>query len=312
MVTKAERGERLERRVAELIDNAKAPNTRRAYESRWAQWVDWCMNSMDIDPMNATGDEFALYVAAMVDAQLKVSTIKQARAAVRHVYEEAGKPSPTTMTRVTSVVQGARRELGDASNRARALLPSELAAMFEACADRPATLRDRAMLLVWFHAALRRSELAALDRRDISVTEGGLSVLIRRSKTDQFGEGKTIPIARTDTELCPVKAWERWARAAGDSGPAFPPISKTGKVLARRMNPGSLAGVLDRLALDAGVDLEKLSPHSMRAGFVTDAAMRGHTPNSIARITRHTDMNVLDSYIRPVTMWDNPILKPLS
>ncbi len=123
------------------------------------------------------------------------------------------------------------------------------------------------------------------------------------------GVGADVPIARQHPPLCAAHAWDEWARVLPVGSPAFPPITKSGRILARHMNPGSLSEYLDRIATSAGVDLERLSPHSMRAGMITALAVEGHTETSIAGISRHESLDVLRGYVRPAQVWDNPALR---
>ena len=136
-------------------------------------------------------------------------------------------------------------------------------------------LRDRALLLLGFAGAFRRSELVALDVADIAETETGLLVTIRRSKTDQEGEGVTIAIARGDV-ACPVKALREWLDAAGiEAGPIFRPINKAGTVAAQRLTDRSVANIVKAYADRAGFDASTFSGHSLRSGFLTSAAANG-------------------------------------
>ena len=136
-------------------------------------------------------------------------------------------------------------------------------------------MRDRALLLLGFAGAFRRSELVALDVADIAETETGLLVMIRRSKTDQDGEGVTIAIARGDV-ACPARALREWLDAAGiEAGPIFKPINKAGTVSGERLTDRSVANIVKAHAERAGFDANLFSGHSLRSGFLTSAAARG-------------------------------------
>src|ERR1700747_993241 len=135
-----------------------------------------------------------------------------------------------------------------------------------------AGLRDRALLLIGFGGALRRSELVALDVADLEETETGLLVTIRGSKTDQDRGGVTIAIARGDV-ACPVKALRAWLNAADiEAGPIFRPIDKGGTVRDSRLTDRSVANIVKAYAKRAGFDASMFSGHSLRAGFPTSAA----------------------------------------
>jgi site-specific recombinase XerD len=141
--------------------------------------------------------------------------------------------------------------------------------------DRLSGLRDRALLLLGFAGALRRSELVALDVADIAEAKTGLLVTIRRSKTDQEGEGITIAIARGDV-ACPARALREWLDAAGiEAGPIFRPINKASTVATGRLTDRSVANIVKAYAGRAGFDASTFSGHSLRSGFLTSAAAKG-------------------------------------
>ena len=160
--------------------------------------------------------------------------------------------------------------------------------------DKLAGLRDRALLLVGFGGALRRSELVALDVADIAETETGLLVTIRGSKTDQERAGTTIAIARGDV-ACPAKELREWLDAAGiESGPIFRPIDKGGTVRAFRLTCRSVAAYAAR----AGFDASTFSGHSLRAGFLTSAAGKGASIFKMMDVSRHKSVDTLRGYVR--------------
>ncbi len=173
----------------------------------------------------------------------------------------------------------------------------------------PSTLvgiRDRAILLVGFVGAFRRSELVALDVEDVAAHAAGLVVILRRSKVDQEPRGfaKAIPYGG-DTATCPVTAMKAWLEAARiTSGPLFRSIDRHGNVAPDRTSGLTVARVVKRAALAAGLDAERFSGHSLRLGFVTTAARRGCSERSIANQTGHRSMPVLRGYIRRANVFE--------
>jgi site-specific recombinase XerD len=159
-------------------------------------------------------------------------------------------------------------------------------------------LRDRALLLLGFAGAFRRSELVALDASDIQFCDGGLRVRIRRSKTDQEGEGATIAIV-PGSFACPVKATRDWLKTARiKTGPVFRPISKTGRVLSRRLSDRAVAEVVKACARRVGLKAKDFSGHSLRSGFLTSAARRGASIFKMMDVSRHKSVDTLRSYVR--------------
>jgi integrase len=171
-------------------------------------------------------------------------------------------------------MRGIRRTFGNARIRKAPAVAAKMLSMVAAGPVNLAGLRDRALLLLGFAGAFRRSELVALDAADIEETEAGLRVTIRHSKTDQEGQGVTIAIARGDV-ACLVKALREWLGAAGiEAGPLFRPIDKAGRVARARLTDRSVANIVKAYAKRAGFDASTFSGHSLRSGFLTSAAAK--------------------------------------
>ena len=166
-----------------------------------------------------------------------------------------------------------------------------------------AGFRDRAILLLGFAGAFRRSELVALDVADIAETETGLLVSIRRSKTDQDGEGVTVAIARGDV-ACPARALREWLDAAGiETGPIFRAINKAGRVAAERLTDRSVANIVKAYAERAGFDASTFSGHSLRSGFLTSAAAKGASIFKMMDVSRHKSVDTLRGYVRDAELF---------
>jgi integrase len=166
-------------------------------------------------------------------------------------------------------------------------------------------LRDRAILLLGFAGALRRSELVALNVADIEPSDGGLRVNIRRSKTDQEGEGTVIAIVVGITD-CPAKALIAWLSAAAIiEGPVFRPINKAGKVSRRRLSDRSVANVVKFYAGRIGLDARVFSGHSLRSGFLTSAAANGASIFKMMDVSRHKSIDNLRAYVRDAELFKN-------
>ena len=161
-------------------------------------------------------------------------------------------------------------------------------------------LRDRALLLVGFAGALRRSELARLQVGDVAVTPEGLRLVVRQAKTDQEGRGLVKGIRYGEQRLtCPVRSLRDWCRAAGiDEGPIFRGVDRHGNVAGSALSGRSVARIVKRAARRAGLDPSQYSGHSLRAGFTTQAARAGTPERIIQRHTGHKDLRTLRTYIR--------------
>jgi integrase len=165
--------------------------------------------------------------------------------------------------------------------------------------------RDRALLMLGFAGALRRSELIGLDVRDLASAPQGLAVTLRRSKTDQFNEGCQLGIQYGQTKDCPVKALQNWlAKTAIVAGPLFRPVNKAGNVSQRRLSGEAVSIIIKRRLVAAGIDSAGYSGHSLRAGFATSAAMEGSPLWKVRMQTRHATDQGVARYIRAKGLFD--------
>lgn len=286
---------------------SRAPQTLRAYRADLEHFAAWCAgrNAATIPAAPATVAE---YVADLAKTY-KPSTISRRLAAISVAHKLAGHETPTKSATVLAVLTGVRRTLGTAPEQHAPAGIGEVRRMVARLDLATATgLRDRALLLVGFALAARRSELVALEVADFTEKDAGLVVTIRRSKTDQEGRGteRALPFG-TDPETCPVRALRAWLEVARiTAGPVFRSVDRWGHIGAS-MTPGAVADVVKRCATLAGLDAAKYSGHSLRAGFCTTAAARGASERAIARQTGHAvNSPVLRTYIRHAsTFTDN-------
>jgi integrase len=162
-------------------------------------------------------------------------------------------------------------------------------------------LRDRALLLVGFAGAFRRSELVAINCTDLEWMDEGLIVTLPRSKTDQEGKGRLVAIPRGSPDFCPVEALGTWLRSAGvEEGTLFRAIDCHGSVYGDGLSPDSVARIIKKKAAAVGLDPARFSGHSLRAGLVTSAAAAGVPEWAIRRLTGHRSEAMLHRYVRPV------------
>lgn len=283
-------------RAAGLAEGARASNTRRAYRSDWAHFSGWC-EAQGFDPLPAAPASVGLYLAAF-ETVLSVATLVRRLSAIAVAHRMAGHSLDVRHPAIADVMAGIRKARGSAQRHAEALTVSRLRQVLAGLGEGLSDRRDRALLLIGTSAALRRSELVALDVADIAVQPEGLRVMIRRSKTDQDGEGAVLAIGRTGTATCPAAAYAAWLGATGISGGAvFRGVDRHGR-LGGRLSTNAVAGIVKRRAAAAGLDPAVYSGHSMRAGFATSAAGAGIAETRIMRQTRHTSTATLRRYVR--------------
>jgi site-specific recombinase XerD len=285
--------------VRGFVAESLSPATRRAYRAALAAFRSWC-EAAGAEPLRASPEMVAAFVAAEAQAGRKVATLEQRVAAIRWLHEAAGLETPTSAKLVRATMQGIRRELGVAPARKAPATVERLAAMVaHADPTTPKGFRDRALLLFGFASALRRSELVALAVDDLEATDRGLLVMVRRSKTDQEGRGhvRAIPIGR-HAETCPVRALRAWLEAAAITrGPVFRSVDRHGRI-GESMSARAVAEVVKSYAQAAGLDPSAFSGHSLRAGFVTSAAERGARAERIMDHTGHRSVAMVRVYTR--------------
>jgi len=219
------------------------------------------------------------------------------------VHQARGFESPCRSELCRSVLKGIRRTLGTAPNEKAPLLAIDVREMVAALPDTLLGFRDRALLLLGFAGAFRRSELVALNVEDLAFTEDGLIVTLRRSKTDQEGHGRKIGVpALPASDACPVRGLREWlAAAAITEGPLFRSVS-SGRLHHERLSDQTVAKVVKR-HLPTGHDTAKYAGHSLRAGFVTSAAAGGASIKAICRTSGHRSIETVMRYIREASLF---------
>lgn len=279
---------------------ARAKSTLRAYEHDWKQFRVWCEQNRLV-PLPASSQAVILYSTDLTkNRNKKWNTLARRLAAISQLHQQAGFESPTRTWAVKQFLSGLRRERGVAPARKKPVLVADLQQILKQIPDSLLGLRDRALLLVGFAGAFRRSELVALDAGDIERTRDGLVVTVRRSKTDQAGEGRKIGIPPgVEEATCPVAALDRWLAAARiDSGPLFRTMNRHGRVLDRRLSAEGVAIVVKRYVEKLGYDPAQLAGHSLRAGLATSAAAAGKSERAIMNQTGHRSVATVRRYIR--------------
>jgi len=283
---------------------AKAPRTLDAYRADWRTFCAWC-DRMGLPSLPASPQTVALYLTARAQEGRKVATISRELAAISQAHLLAGHPSPRSAGPVREVLKGIRRTLGTAQTQKAPLMGPELRQVLEALPQGLLGLRDRALLLVGFSGAFRRSELVGLEVRDVRFGKEGLTVTLRRSKTDQEGAGRTVALPYSGTpDACPVRALRAWLDAASiQQGTLMRSVSRHGAVSTRPLTGRAVALVVQRACAAAGLEAARYAGHSLRAGMATTAARRGKSEAAIMRQTGHRSVAMVRRYIRDADLW---------
>jgi integrase len=285
----------------DYASDAHSQATRRAYRSDWADFTAFC-RATNLSPLPAAPETIAAYFAAMAATHAR-STIQRRLAAIGQAHRLAGQEWIPSHPIIRTTLRGIGRRHGSAVRRSAALTTVEIRKLVATCRDDLTGLRDRAMVLLAFAGALRRSELVGIDREHLVLRESGLRLTIPRSKGDPDGVGVEVGIPKgTRRETCPLRALEAWLLASDcQFGPVFRKVDLWGNIEHRRLNPDSVRQILLKRAKLAGVEVpaaERLSPHGLRAGFVTEAYMAGARDEQIMAHTRHADLKTMRGYVR--------------
>jgi site-specific recombinase XerD len=280
------------------IAASRSASTQRAYQNDLADFTAWCQQHERVD-LPASPATVADYLADCAKRGLATATIGRRVTSISVGHRMAGLPSPTKAEPVRLALGGIRRSLGTRQRQAKALSVPELRTMVEALPEDLRGARDRAVMLIGFAAGLRRSEIVGLDASDLVEEPQGLRLTLRRSKTDQTGEGRQIGILRgRHPETDPCAALAAWREASGlTDGPLFVSIHVSGR-LGGRLSGIDVNRILIRAAKTAGIDPTGLSGHSLRSGCATSAAASGASERSIQNVTGHKSTAMLRRYIQ--------------
>jgi site-specific recombinase XerD len=288
-------------RAADYARQARAANTRRAYAAAWSDFTGWC-GARGLVALPAEAVTVGLYLADQAQAH-KVSTLRVRLVAISEAHRLQGHNLDTRHPAIRDVWAGIRRSHGTAPVQKAAATSEIIRDLVRVTGqDGLRALRDRALVLIGFAAALRRSELVALDVQDVTFRPEGVVLRLRRSKTDQEGAGVEVAIPCGQAALtCPVRALQAWLEAAeiGEiTSPLFFAINKAGRATPNRLSDRDVARVVKRLVEAAGYDPADYAGHSLRSGFATTAARAGVPEAEIMRQTRHRSLAVMRAYVR--------------
>ena len=306
----------LGQRAREYAMQAKSKNTRRAYQTDLNAFIGWC-DEHGLCALPAEMETLAAYLTAHAGV-LKVSTLTRRLSAIREAHRYAGFLLDTASIAFRDLWRGIRKAHGTPARQKAPLVTDLLRKAVTALPDDIGGQRDRALLLIGFAAALRRSELVTLEVawRDgafgwIEDAEEGLKVHLSRSKADQEGEGAIVAVPYgANPETCPVRSYRSWLAASGiTDGPVFRPINRHGQLGASSLTDRSVARILKRAIVTAGVAAglskqeaearaEQFAGHSLRAGLATSAAANDAPGHAIQRQLRHARFDTTTKYIR--------------
>ena len=289
------------RRANDYMAAAKAANTTRAYAADWKHFANWC-ESHGLAALPSSPEVVTLYVSEHAGA-LKVSTIERRLNAINFRHRQQGFEAPTVHPGLRETMKGIRKAHGTRRDGKPALSIDDIRAIANTLPETMAGKRDRALILLGFAGAFRRSELVALNVADVVPVAEGLEVTVKRSKTDQDGQGSEVGIARgAALATCPVRAVEEWLTASGAAeGPVFRAVDRHGRVRRSALSGYAVCLIVQRAAAAAGVAApqgDTFGAHSLRAGHATSAARAGIEERTIMRQGRWKSEKTVRGYIR--------------
>ena len=280
---------------------ATAAATLRAYKADWMHFSQWCATHGFV-PVPAAPATIGAYLASLAESHAP-SSIRRRLSALGKMHRFNDLPWNPGHRDIQGPLQGLLRSHGRPARPAAALSLAMLRQLLASCDQSQRGRRDRALLLFGFAGALRRSELVSLRVEDVAIVAGGLRLRIRRGKTDQAGQGAEIGLPRGKfLETCPVRAFEAWqAVAKRKAGPLFRKISTGDRIGGDALHPDAVRRILAQRVGIAGLSIEgfeRLSPHALRSGFITEAYNKGVRDEDIMRHTRHRDLRTMRGYVR--------------
>ena len=295
----------------EALSSELSTNTRIAYQKGWNRFVEYCSAAHIADPLSAPPEEVACFFVHLATRPnpktgtvLSMGTVRLYKSAVNKKYIEFGKQSPTSHPVVRATLRGLSRLKGSATRQVEALREYHIEAMLQACGNTTIGRRDAAIIAIGFAGALRRSEICGLQVADAEFIDTGedaeerMFLTIRQSKTDQQGKGQRIAILNGQS-IRPVKRLRLWLKVSGiTEGHLFQTMKRGGHLRGRPMHHSDIPRIVKHYAALVGLNPKDIAGHSLRAGFVTSAAVHHARLDKIMAITRHTSPATVMRYIR--------------
>jgi site-specific recombinase XerD len=289
--------------IGELQKLSRSPATIRAYRSDLLQFAKFCEEHNQLQTLPVAPFVIASFISWMAQRGLKAVTISRRLSALSALHVKSGHEDPTKTNLVSETMDGLRRQRAAAGERADRMMPVDPAKLQQMAGELSGSIvdtRDWAITLLGFSGLLRRSEIAALNHDDVEWRDDGIVLHIRRSKTDQSGEGEVVGVPRASNEdICPVAALKAYLMATGKTeGPLFRNHSPAAKYV--RIDPRVVANAVKKFCKRVKLDPSKFAGHSLRSGGATAMAQKGVDLGLIVNHGRwQNPQTVSRHYIRP-------------
>ncbi len=306
----------LQEETLKNLQSSKANNTVRAYKSDFKDFGLFCVKnsfkSLPSDPKI-----ISLYLTHLSTKDVKLSTIKRRLVSIGVIHKMKGHYLDTKHPIIVENLLGIKRRKGSVQKGKKPILINILRKILNVIDEQNSPdikkLRDKSIILIGFSGGFRRNEIISLDYEDLDFVYEGLKITVKKSKTDQFGEGtiKALPYTK-ESPYCPVTTLERWLKISKiNKGPIFRRFSKGSNLSNNRLTDQSVAIIIKNYLNEAGIDSKNYSGHSLRSGFATTAAESGVEERTIMAMTGHKSTEMVRRYIKEANLFKNNALNKI-
>jgi site-specific recombinase XerD len=307
---------KLEKETILNLEHSKAPNTIRAYQSDFNDFLLFCSKN-GFRPLPSDPKIVSLYLTHLSTNDSKMSTLKRRLVSIGVIHKLKGHYLDTKHPAIIENIMGIKRRKGSFQKGKKPILINYLKRIIDVIDQQKKEdikkFRDRSIILIGFSGGFRRNEIVSLDYDDLDFLEEGLKIQIRRSKTDQFGEGSVKALPYFDnSKYCPVISLKNWIEISKiNSGPLFRRFIKGSKLSENRLTDQTVALLIKEYLELAGIDSKNYSGHSLRSGFATSAAESGAEERSIMAMTGHKSTEMVRRYIKEANLFKNNALNKI-
>ena len=298
------------------LQNSKANNTVRAYKSDFKDFELFCLKN-GFKSMPSDSKIVSLYLTYLSTKDVKMSTLKRRLVAIGVIHRLKGHYLDTKHPSIIENIMGIKRRKGSVQKGKKPLLINNLKTIINVIDDikddEIKRYRDRTIILIGFSGGFRRNEIVSLDFDDLDFVNEGLKINLKKSKTDQFGEGSIKALPYFDNpNYCPVKSLQKWLNYSKiDNGPVFRRLNKGSKLTENRLTDQTVAILIKKYLQISGIDSKNYSGHSLRSGFATSAADSGAEERSIMAMTGHKSTEMVRRYIKEANLFKNNALNKI-
>ena len=299
------------------LQSSKANNTIRAYKSDFKDFGIFCAQN-GLKPLPSEPKIVSLYLTHLAANNIKMSTLKRRLVSIGVIHKLKGHYLDTKHPAIIENFMGIKRRKGTIQKGKKPILINDLKLIIKSIDEQNNNeeiikLRDKSIILIGFSGGFRRNEIVSLDVEDLDFVAEGLKITIRKSKTDQFGEGsiKAIPYFNNH-KYCPVIHLKKWINISKiEDGPLFRRFIKGSKLSEKRLSDQSVALLIKKYLNLAGKDNKNYSGHSLRSGFATTSAEAGADERSIMAMTGHKTTEMVRRYIKEANLFKNNALNKI-